>query len=166
MRLIALLLLLPAIAIAQSEYVTGQATPQEVYGKVIEAAQFLAKNGEPGLREFEKIKSNFVWKNSYVWITKCEENYCLPGPKIRQLGLSESRCLVTGKLYILELCFLADRNPEGAWVEYWQKRSGYDKPQRKISFMKQVPNLPYQVVSEIYDENTSLEELNELIQRR
>lgn len=167
MRTIMLLLFLPAIAMAQSQYVTGQATPQEVYGKVVEAAQFLSQTGEPGLKEFEKTGNRFVWKNSYVWITKCEENYCLPSPKTRQLGLiSETRCLVTGKLYILELCFLANRSPGGAWIEYWQSRAGFDKPQRKISFMKQVPNIPYQVVSDIYDETTPLEDLNQFVKDR
>jgi hypothetical protein len=164
MHVILLILLLPALALAQSEFVTGKATPEEVYRKVVEAAKFLVDNGEAGLKEFEKSRHRFVWKNTHVWVTKCEDNYCLPSPQRRKLGLiSETRCLKTGKLYILELCFQAGRNPGGAWVEYWQSRPGFTEPQRKISFMKQVPDSPYQVVSDIYDPSTPLEALNKLV---
>jgi hypothetical protein len=161
-----LLLLLPALALAQSEYVTGKATPEEVVEKVHEAARFIEAHGEQGVDEFKKTRNRFVWKDTFVWVTKCEDNYCMPSPKSRQLGLiSENRCLKTGKLYILELCFLSGRNPNGAWIEYWVSRPGFTEPQRKISFMQQVPDSPYQVVCDIYDAATSVEELNRKLQR-
>lgn len=165
MRYLLLLLLLPSAALAQSEFVTGKATPEEVYRKVVEAAQFLADNGEAGLKEFEKSRHRFVWKNTYVWVAKCEDNYCLPSPQRRKLGLiSENRCLKTGKLYILELCFMSGRHRAGAWIEHWQSRPGFTEPQRKISFMKQVPDSPYQVVSGIYDPDTPLQKLNQMLE--
>ena len=72
-----LILLLPAMAFAGSEMVTGKATPQEVYDKVVEAAQYLAQNGEEGLKEFRNPAGKFVWKNAHVWVTQCESaNRC------------------------------------------------------------------------------------------
>jgi hypothetical protein len=156
--------LLPGLAMAQSEMVTGKATPQEVRQKVAEAAQFLAESGEKGLKEFENPAGRFVWKDTFVWVTECEKNFCLPTPRSRDIGinLSQLKCYQTGKLYILGLCDDMSAHPEGAWVEHWQPRPGFDEPQRKVSFMMQVPKSPYQVVADIFDEATTLEQLKKI----
>jgi hypothetical protein len=57
-------------------------------------------------------------------------------------------------------------HPEGAWVEHWQPKPGFDKAQRKVSFMMQVPKTPYQVVSDIFDDATTLEELNKISRKK
>lgn len=158
------LLIIPALAMAQSEMVTGKATPMEVYQKVSQAAQFLAREGKDGLAEFQKSNGRFVWKDSFVWVTECEKNYCLPTPGRKDLGLnlSQMKCYQTGRLYILSLCDEVADKPGGAWVEYWLPREGFDQPQRKVSFMMQVPNSPYQVVADIFDASTPTEELNRI----
>lgn len=167
-RLLLLLVLLPAWVLAQSDMVTGKATPQEVYQKVIEAAQFLSQSGVKGLKEFENPRGKFVWKDTFVWVTECEKNYCLPTPKSQDLGLnlSQMKCHQTGKLYILSLCDDMAAHPEGAWVEHWQPKPGFNTPQRKVSFMAPVPDSPYQVVSEVFDDATSLEELNKISKKK
>jgi hypothetical protein len=166
--LLSLLVVMPAAASAQSEMVTGKATPQEVFQKVAEAAKFLEKSGEKGLKEFENPKGRFVWKDTFVWVSECEKNYCLPTPKSQDLGLNlaQMKCHKTGKLYILSLCDDMANHPEGAWVEHWQSRPGFEKPQRKVSFMMQVPKSPYQVVSDIFDDATTLEELKKISKKK
>ena len=52
------------------------------------------------------------------------------------------------------------KDPNGVWVEYWWEKLGEEKPARKISFMVQVPGQPFQVTAGIYDDSTSVEELN------
>ena len=165
MRLLLILIfLLPSLAWAQSELVTGAATVREVYEKVVDAATVLSKNGESGLKELQKPNGRFVWKNTQVEVTKCIDNYCLPSPKSKDVGLNMSRlkCYKTGKFYILELCNEAMYNPKGAWIEYWHPKPGFDKPQRKVSFMMPAANTDYQVVSSIYDDSTTIEELNKI----
>jgi hypothetical protein len=167
-RLLALVLLavlmLPAAAAGQSEWVTGNATPQEIYEKVTEAAQFLAQKGEPGLKEFEQTGGRFAWKNTYVFVTQCEEFFCLPNAKSREIGMqySKAKCHLTGKLFILYLCGEIQGKPAGAWTEFWWPRQGFDQPQRKVAFMKPVPNMNYQVVADTFDDSTSLEALNRI----
>jgi len=119
-NLFILILLLPGLAAAESELVTGRATPLEVYEKVTEAAQYLSNAGSAGLREFKTPGGRFVWKNTYVWVTQCDELYCLPGPKSSDIGvnIAKAKCYQTGKLYVLNLCFEAKDNSNGAWVEY------------------------------------------------
>jgi hypothetical protein len=167
-RWIFCLLLLPSVLWAQSEMVTGKATPAEVVQKVREAAQFLSQNGESGLKEIENPRGRFVWKDTFVWVTECEKNYCLPNPRRQDLGinLSQMKCQQTGRLYILGLCDDMAAHPEGAWVEHWQPRPGFDTPQRKVSFMMQVPKSPYQVVSDTFDDETTLEALNRISKRK
>ena len=165
MRVVLILILLsPSLAFAQSELVTGAATTREVYEKVAEAALFLSTTGEAGVDEFQNPTGKFVFKNTHVAVTKCIDNYCLPSPKSKDIGLNMStlKCYKTGKFYVLELCNEAMYNPKGVWIEHWQPKPGFDKPQRKVSFMMPAANTDYQVVSGIYDDSTTLEELNKL----
>ena len=99
-----------------------------------------------------------------MFVTQCEGYYCLPSPKRKEIGLdvSKTKCFKTDKLYILNLCGEALSNPAGAWTEFWWPRGGFVEPQRKVSFMKQVPNTPYQVVSDTFDDATSVDELRKI----
>jgi hypothetical protein len=162
--LVVFFLLFPLPLMAQSEWVTGSATANEVYQKVTEAAEFLAETGEDGLKEFEKSNGRFVWKDTYVYVAQCEAFFCLPSPKQKVIGLnfSKAKCHKTGKIYILQLCGEALNTPRGAWVEFWWPRPGFNDPQRKVAFMRQVPDMPYQVVADIYDDTTSLAELRKI----
>jgi hypothetical protein len=172
MRCVLLLSLLiafwPFAAASQPETVTGRATPQEAYQKVSDAAQFLKNAGAKGLKEFESPTGRFVWKDTFVWVTECERNYCLPTPRSRDIGLnlSQMKCHQTGKLYVLSLCDDIATHPEGAWVEHWQPRPGFDQPQRKLSFMMPVPGSPYQVAADVFDETTTMEQLNKISRRK
>ena len=159
-----LILLSPSLALAQSELITGAATVREVYEKVAEAAAFLSENGESGLNEFQKRNGRFIWKNTYVEVTKCIDNYCLPNHKSKDIGLNLLRlkCYVSGKFYIIDLCIEAMHNPKGAWIEYGYPRAGFDKPQRRVSFMMPAASTDYQVAASVYDDSTTLEELNKL----
>jgi cytochrome c len=158
-------LLAPAWVWGQYEMVTGHATPQEVVQKVAEAARFLSQQGEKGLKEFEDPRGRFVWKDTFVWVTECAKNYCLPTPRTRDLGLnlSQMKCAKTGKLYILSLCDDMDQHPNGSWVEHWQSKPGSAEPERKVTFMRQVPGTPYQVVAGTFDDHTSLAQLQRLV---
>lgn len=161
---VAIFLLLPAAAQGQSEWATGNASAREVYEKVTEAAQFLAETGEQGLAEFENPQGRFAWKNTYVFVTQCEEFFCLPNAKSKEIGLqySKAKCHLTGKLFILYLCGEVQGNSTGAWTEFWWPRPGFDKPQRKVAYMRPVANTAYQVVADTFDDTTSLAELNRM----
>jgi hypothetical protein len=154
----------PMLSYAGSEMVTSKATPKEVYEKVAEAANYLARYGEGGVKELQNPDGRFVWKDTYVMVVECEVNSCFPNPKADYVGMSlkKYKCYRTKKFYVLELCNKVEANPRGAWTEYWWPKPGYDQPQRRISFMMQVPDQPYQVISSTYDDNTSLENLDKI----
>ena len=144
-----------------------KATPQEVYDKVLAAAQMIEQLGPEGLKALSDTKE-FVWKDSYVWAVNCSEKKLVAHPNKKLIGLDLSKIYDKNpdaskrKLHNLEMCE-GVANPNGVWVEYWWEKLGEDKPSRKISFMIQVPGQPYQVTAGIYDDTTTLEELNKTI---
>lgn len=155
------------LSMAGSGLADGKATPQEVYQMVINAATMVESLGEEGINALSDTKE-FVWKDSYVWAVNCSEGKVAAHPNKKLIGLDLSKIYDKNpdeskrKLHNLEMCKGA-KNPYGVWVEYWWEKLGETKPARKISFMIQVPGQPYQVTAGIYDEKTSIEELNTII---
>ncbi len=140
-----------------------KATPQEVYQMVLKASQMIEQLGPDGLNALNDTKE-FVWKDSYVWAVNCAEKKVVAHPNKKLIGLDLSKLYDKNpdeskrKLHNLELCEGAT-NANGVWVEYYWEKLGQTEPARKIGFMIQVPGQPYQVTAGIYDDTTSIEEL-------
>jgi cytochrome c len=152
------------VAFTGMSFAQEKATPQEVYDMVLKAAQMIEQLGPDGLKALSDTKE-FVWKDSYVWAVNCDEKKLVAHPNKKLIGLDLTKVYDKNpdpskrKLHNLEMCAGAS-NPQGIWVEYWWEKLGQDKPARKISFMIQVPGQPYQVTAGIYDDTTTVEELN------
>ncbi|MEA3223829.1 MAG: cache domain-containing protein [Thermodesulfobacteriota bacterium] len=114
--------------------------------------------------EFNDPKGRWVWKDTYVWVLDCAKWTDATHPiKPKLVGMNLRGIKdPTGKFFFVAFCEVA-KNPNGGWVEYMRPKVGEKKPSRKITYVLQVPNSPYQVAAGIYDENVSLNELNELI---
>lgn len=155
------------LSVAGSGFADDKATPQEVYQMVVNAANMVESLGEEGINALSNSKE-FIWKDSYVWAVNCAEGKVVAHPNKKLIGLDLSKIYDKNpdeskrKLHNLEMCEGAKR-PYGVWVEYWWEKLGETKPARKISFMIQVSGQPYQVTAGIYDETTSIEELNAMI---
>ena len=161
-------LLLGLLSVAPiTGFAEEKATPQEVYDMVLKAATVVEQLGPEGLEALSNTKE-FTWKDSYVWAVNCSEKKVAAHPNKKYIGLDLSKRYDKNpdaskkKLHNIELCEGA-ANPNGVWVEYWWEKLGEDKPSRKISFMIQVPGQPYQVTAGIYDDTTTIEELNKTI---
>jgi cytochrome c len=141
-----------------------KATPREVIQKVREAVAFLNSEGETGLLEFAAPDGRWVWKNSYVWVVKCGEMKDVAHPINPQLagrnfaGLKDTK----GQFYLVKMCEVAGQ-VNGGWVEYWWPKAGDKDPSRKVAFILQVPNSPYQVAASIYDDEDTISELNQMV---
>ena len=141
-----------------------QASPEDVVSKVREAAEFLSQSGNEGLKEFMDPKGRWVWKDTYVWVLHCDKGTNAAHaikPKLvgmPLLGIKDTK----GRLFFAEFCNVA-KNTKGGWVEYAWPKVGEKKPSRKITYILPVPGTPYQVGAGIYDENISLDTLNQMI---
>ena len=141
------------------------ATPQEVVGKVREAALLLEERAAAGLLVLRDPRSRFMWKDTYVFVVNCDADEVMANAAFptRQGGDIKQHTDYDGKHYGIELCNTAAKHPDGAWIEYIWPRSGGGEPTRKISFVVSVKGRPYQVGAGIYDDNIMLEELGELM---
>jgi signal transduction histidine kinase len=148
------------------------ATPQEIIAKVQEAAALLAETGEAGLATFDTAESPFVWKDSYIFVYDCGADLIVAHPVTSKGQPISSFEDINGVPFGLELCKAAEI-PGGSWTEYaWPrpvKEEGADQlayaetPSRKVSYMLDVEGQPYQVGAGRFDETTSVDDLNALL---
>ncbi len=146
-------------AVAQQE----GATPEEVVQKVNQAARYLAQEGEAGLEAFRGQGSEYVWKDSYVVVQDCEKGTAVAHPISPELEGRDIDSVTdeTGKAFAREFCEAAGR-PQGGWVEYMWPKPGEQEPSRKISYVKAVEGTPYSVLAGVYDEDATIEELQQI----
>ena len=159
---LATLMMIITIGFATAE---ENATPEEVIAKVKAAAEFLSKEGEAGLAQFNDPKGPWVHKDTYVFVTNCSTDVMVGHPMSTVLGAKVSGIMdkKDGTYPVgVNLCKVVE-NPNGGWVEYFWTKLGSDVPVRKITYMLKVPGQPYEVGAGIYNSDKTLDELNTLI---
>lgn len=151
--------LLLTLTLCGISFAGERATPQEVYEMVVKAAEVVQELGEEALPEFNKLDGEFAWKDSYVFVWRCDEGKMVshPSPKARNLTVDSLKCMKTGKLVLKGAC--DDQNPNGIWIEYWWKNPHNGEIQRKLSFAVPVQGTPYSVGAGVWNEDMSLEDL-------
>ena len=140
------------------------ANPQEGFDMVVKGAYLLENLGEEGMPAFNEANGEMSWKDTYVQVNNCDARHMPghPSPKLRAFTPEQFWNLKdpNGVYIIREICQAAAKYPNGSWVEYhWPKR-GETIPSRKVTFVIQVPDTPWQVTAGIYDDGISLKELN------
>lgn len=141
----------------------GEAGPAEVVAKVRKAAALLAEQGDAALAVLRDSSSEFMWKDTYVFVVNCDANEVMANPAFpeRQGGDIKQHTDYNGMQYGLMLCETAQR-PGGGWVEYVWLKPGGDEPRRKISYVMSAEGTPYQLGAGIYNDSITLEELESL----
>ncbi|MBF0225654.1 MAG: cache domain-containing protein [Desulfobacterales bacterium] len=162
--IIKLLVFLFLFVVSSPIYAEESGNPKEVLAKVKDAVEFLSKAGESGFAEFNTDKGKWSWKDTYVFIMKCDEValYGHPNPNLRHKDLSKLKDK-NGNYFFIQLCDAA-KNSKGGWIEYLWPKPGETTPSRKISYVIQVPGTPYQAGAGVYNEDVSMDELNKLIE--
>ncbi|MFZ0254302.1 MAG: cache domain-containing protein [Gammaproteobacteria bacterium] len=147
----------------------GSATPEEVVSKVQAAARFLHEKGAAGFADFNWKNNKWVWKDSYVFVYNCRRNTMIAHP-LRPDLVGKPLLQIrdnNNKPIFKELC-KAGEKPHGGWVEYVWPKPGEGGVSRKISYALAADiSFEYgtQVAAGIYDEEASVEELSELLER-
>lgn len=143
----------------------AHATPSEVVSKVRKAASLLEDKGFEGLSTLRDPNSEFSWKDTYVFSFNCDEDKVLANPAFPDKvgGDIKQHTDYNGFKYGLKMCE-GRTNPNGVWVEYHWPRPGSKTPLRKISYVLTVKSLNIQVGAGVYNEDISMDELEELIQ--
>jgi len=141
-----------------------RATPQEVIKKVNDAAQFLSTAGEIGLAQFMDRNGRWIWKDTYVFVMQCDRMTVVAHPvNAKLVGKNHAGAKdIKGNYFMVQYCEAA-KKPQGRWVELWYPKVGERQPSRKLNYVLQVPDTPYQVGAGVYDDTLSVAELNRLI---
>lgn len=141
---------------------TEKASIHEVVAKVHKAADLVKQDKDKALVALRDNKSEFTWKDTYIFVIDFETGEVLANPAFRERegGNIREHKDWSGKLYGLELCDLASKG--GGWMEYLWPLPGTDKGIRKLAYVYPVPGTSVLVCSGIYDENTDLNQLNKM----
>ena len=156
MRMFKIFLVIGMLAATGTAYAEDKATPEDVYRLVVNAYDVIKTLKEEALPAFNNPKGEFVYKDTYVFVMKCPE-YMVAHPfaidKLKDRDLSKDYPFQT------TLC-KGGESPFGTWIEYYWPKPGSTEPSRKISFSIQVTGTPYTVVAGIYNDDLSLNTLN------
>ena len=142
-----------------------KATPEEVYTLILKAVPVVEELGEAGLEAFKDPKGEFVYKDTYVLVLDCANMVLVAHPNKKLIGLDLKNNFdknpdpAKRKQHDREICQVSQR-PNGGWVEYYWEKLGSTEPSRKISFTIRAPGTDYALVAGIYDETTSVDQLN------
>lgn len=138
------------------------ASPQEVIEKVHKAAELLKSTGKEGLEFLRDRKSEFTWKDTYIFVIDVEESLVLSNPAFpeRQGGNIREHLDWNNKHYGIELCEIAQQG--GGWIEFIWPKPGTTTGIRKVSYIYPIPGYRYTVCAGIYNETMTIEELNRL----
>lgn len=160
-----------------SVHAKDSVTPEEIISKVRSAATYLSKEGADGLANFNRASSEYVWKDSYVFVYNCDGDIVAAHPVTESRGVSITGLTDgNGKAFGTELCKAAE-TPNGSWAEYQWPRPTKERetdnlaytgqPIRKVSYMLavDVDGTPYQVGAGMFDETTNLHDLNALLSK-
>lgn len=139
------------------------ATPQEAVQKVRAAARLLASEGDAALDKLRGKQSEFVWKDSYVFVSSCDTGLMVVHPFQPE---REGKKIADGPAYggvtaaqRAEAQCEAARKAGGGWYAYPFPRPGATEPARKVSFLMSVNGHPYIVGAGVYDQDVSIEQL-------
>lgn len=154
-----LIVTLSGVAVAQDK-----ATPKEVIGKVKEAASALSKKGD--LAQFNQNPSQWVWKDSYIFVLDCDKMVMAAHPvrpDLRGLEMAsvkdpKGNSTIPNPKALCE----AARKPSGTWKEYWWAKPGEKEGSRKISYYLGAKGTPYVAAAGIYDDKATIAELSKL----
>src|SRR2546426_8009840 len=138
-----------------------KASAQEVVAQLREAASTLSKTGD--LAQFNQKQSPWVWKDTYIFVEDCDKKVVAAHPIKPELIGQDIMSLkdTKGNTFLGASCE-ATKKPSGVWVEYWWPKPGEKEGFRKVSYIANAPNTPYVVGAGIYDDKTTVAELQKM----
>lgn len=142
-------------------------------------ALWLSENGQEGLAEFNKEKNRFWNYDTYhIWsiVVNCETGDALshPNPANRKVvtgikGIMKKAKDHKGNLYALEGCSKVKNQPKGVFTAIystWCKAKTGLGPQYANMLFVKVPNTDYELASFLPTRANSMEEANEIAEKR
>jgi signal transduction histidine kinase len=140
------------MAFAAAAFAQEKATKEEVVAKLNDAIKMVQEKGmEETIKAVGDPKSQFTWKDSYVFAVDFEKQMVVAHPEKPALvgknlmGLKD----VDGKMFFAEFINTAKDKGEG-WVAYKWPKPGAQDPSSKETYVLKVPNTTIFVAAGVY----------------
>ncbi|MBU1169231.1 MAG: cache domain-containing protein [Proteobacteria bacterium] len=133
-------------------------TTQELYSLVLKAHDVIKNLGEEGFQAFNTPKSEFILKDTYVYVMKCPDTMAA-----HPYAMDKLRGTDISTIPITPLVCEAAVKPNGAWIEYKWPKPDETTPSRKIAFCINVEGTPYQVIASVFTDTEKIEPLNKML---
>ncbi len=149
-----------ALFITLTACTNKEATPKEVVLKVHKAANLLKEQGNKALPILRNNKSEYTWKDTYIFLVDANTNIVLSNPAFRERegGNMSTHLDWDKKEYGKELLALAKNG--GGWMEFTWPKPGTNNGIRKVSYI--YPISGYIVCAGVYNDDLTIKELNNL----
>jgi len=147
------------VTASPAEPLREAATAEEVMEKVHRAAGLIESHGDAAIGMISARGADFRWKDTYIFVVDCDADRVMVNLAFpeRVGGDIKKHTDYAGYRYGVELCAMAASG--GGWIEYVWLQPGEITPMRKISYVMTARGSSYQVGAGIYDEHTTLREL-------
>jgi cytochrome c len=134
-------LLVLVMAVWGTTAAAEQATKEECVAKAKAAAELFKEIGrEAALKKLNEKESEYVWKDTYVFVSDMKIGTILAHPVNPGLigkslaGIKD----VNGKLFFAE-CMTTAKNEGEGWISYMWPKPGEKKPSPKNTYVYRVP---------------------------
>ena len=156
------------LLVALSSVAVGQdmATAKQAVALVREAASTLSKTGD--LAQFDQKQGPWVSKDTYIFIQNCDTKVIVAHPIKPEIIGQNFMTMKDSKgntLFRKDYCEAA-RQPSGVWSEFWWPKPGEKESSRKLTYSLSAKGTPYVVVSGIYDDKATINELSKLTNQK
>lgn len=136
-----IMLLVLVMAVLGTSVAGEQATKEECIAKAKAAAKlFKEMSREAALEKLNQKESEYVWKDTYVFVSDLKVGTILAHPvKPGLIGKSLAGIKdVNGKLFFAE-CMTTAKNEGEGWISYMWPKPGDKKPSPKNTYVFRVP---------------------------
>ena len=155
-QLSAVLVAISVLLMSSTAMAGEKAAPKDVYDLVIKAYDVVAALKEDSLL-LQRSKRR-IHLQGHLCVRDAVPGVC-GGPSVCHRQTRGQR--PERKISISDHPLRRGQKPSGTWVEYKWPKPGSKEPSRKISFVIGVKDTPYTIAAGIYDDNTSITELNQ-----
>lgn len=147
-----ILVFLLSFMLISGAFAAEKATPQEVVDKCKEVLAYYKKHGKAETIKAVQSDKNFIWKDTYVFLTDMTgTNLAHPVKKVlvgrNLIGISD----VNGFAFMADFIRIAKTPPHEGWSQYMWPKPGEKDPSVKSSYVLKVPDSDFFISAGVYD---------------
>ncbi len=153
------------LIVSTTAFAGAEANVTKMHEMVVQGYEVVSVLGEEAYEGINNPQGEFVWKNAdgsknNVGVIDCAKGIIAADYEVPGLSINEIKDAKTGEVVLQGLC--ENRSSEGTWIDFfWNDAGRGNNAHRAILFYIPIKDQPLLVYSFAWDDNTSLEQLNQ-----